>query len=338
MNCFVHVSSIYLLVVEVCAGAGGLSFGFHKNEYEIVLLNEINSDCCETLRKNYKDVNIEQKDMIHLDLNQLENIDILIGGVPCQSFSLIGLKKGLKDDRGKLMIEFNRLIKECNPKMFLIENVKGLKFHNKGETLKALKKLFSKDKQYNIYDKVLHCNDYNIAQNRERLFILGVRKDMDKIESIDGYFPPKNENKLVLKDVLIDVPKSQGNTYSSYKKSIFDLVPQGGCWVDLPSHIQDEYCGTIKKKYGGSRGVARRLHMDKPCVTILTTPSQKMTERIHPLETRPLTIRESARIQSFPDDYVFHGSISSQYKQIGNAVPPNLSFEIAKHLKPFLCT
>ena len=130
---------------------------------------------------------------------------------------------------------------------------------------------------------------------------------------------------MVLREALKDVPKSPYQLYSENKKKIMDLVPAGGCWVDLPKEIAKRYMGKSYYSGGGKRGMARRISWDEPCLTLTTSPSQKQTERCHPDETRPFTVREYARIQSFPDDWEFEGSLSEQYKQIGNAVPVELA-------------
>ena len=132
-----------------------------------------------------------------------------------------------------------------------------------------------------------------------------------------------------MKDVLSNCPKSCGTVYNKDKYDIMKLVPEGGCWIDVPVELQKSYMGDSYNAGGGKRGVLKRLDMKKPCLTLLTTPSQKQTERCHPIETRPLQILEYARIQTFPDDYKFAGSTTQIYKQIGNAVPVNLSRAIA---------
>jgi DNA (cytosine-5)-methyltransferase 1 len=135
---------------------------------------------------------------------------------------------------------------------------------------------------------------------------------------------------------LEDCPESNGVEYSEHKKRLFEMIPEGGCWVNLPETIQKEYLGNTYNSGGGKRGILKRLDMNNPCLTLLTTPSQKQTERCHPIKTRPLQILEYARIQTFPDEYIFCGSINQIYKQIGNAVPVNLSYNIAIEIKKVL--
>lgn len=128
--------------------------------------------------------------------------------------------------------------------------------------------------------------------------------------------------------MLKNCPISDGQSFSESKRRVLDLVPPGGCWVDLPEDIAKKYMGKSYYSSGGRRGIARRISWDEPCLTLTTSPSQKQTERCHPSETRPFTVREYARIQSFPDDWVFEGSMSEKYKQIGNAVPVEMAHRI----------
>ena len=315
--------------IEVCAGAGGLSLGFIKAGFKPILLNDNNKYCCETLKLNHKDVNVLCGDMLDIDSDKYKNkIDILMGGVPCQSFSQAGKRKGIKVDRGKLFFHFIKMIDEINPKIFLIENVKGLLSLDKGNTFKYILNEFEKINKYNVKYKVLNANDYSVAQNRLRLIIVGVNKSIKNEFS----FPKEHDYKPVLKDVLTNCPESEGSLYKQAKADVLKLVPQGGCWIDLPKDIQKSYMGASYNSGGGRRGIAKRLDMNKPSLTILCSPQQKQTERCHPIETRPLQILESARIQSFPDDYKFFGSLAQKYKQIGNAVPPNMSKAIAEEI------
>ena len=318
--------------VEVCAGAGGLSTGFCKQGFNPLLLNDFDKSCCNTLENNHEDCNIVKDSFTNINFLQYKNVDVLMGGVPCQSFSQAGKRKGLEDDRGNLLVEFIKLIEKITPKVFLIENVKGLITHENGETFQKIKNKINKINKYNLHYKVLNANNYNVPQKRERLCIIGTLKTLNNTFK----FPEPNTYKPVLKDVLLEVPESQGYEYPQSKKEIMELVPPGGCWINLPLNIQKEYMKNSFNSGGGKRGIARRLSMDEPSLTLTTSPCQKQTERCHPNETRPLNIREYAIIQTFPDNYIFSGSIAQQYKQIGNAVPVNLAIEIAKSVKSFL--
>lgn len=320
--------------IEVCAGAGGLSKGFIDIGFDAILLNDMDKHCIETLRLNHPNVPLFKGSMmdINLDKYKNKNIDILMGGVPCQSFSQAGKREGIKDDRGKLILHFIKMINIINPKIFIIENVKGLISHNKGETLKFVISEINKLNKYNVKYKVLNSNNYSVPQNRERLIIIGVHNKIKK----PFIFPKEHVKKPILKDVLVNCPKSEGIEYNKEKKKLMSLIPQGGCWINLPENLQKSYMGKSYYSGGGKRGILKRLDMNKPSLTLLTTPSQKQTERCHPIETRPLQILEYARIQTFPDNYKFSGSINQKYKQIGNAVPVNLGKAIAQAVLTFL--
>ena len=313
--------------IEVCAGAGGLSQGLIRAGFKPLLLNEIDTVCCKTLKKNHADVEVDSHDMRNIDLTEFKGtVDLLAGGVPCQSFSQAGKRKGLDDDRGNLILDFARLINECRPRCFLIENVEGLKTHENGKTFRKVLEVLE-GTGYKVSHRILNAVDYGVPQKRKRLFIVGVRDEQEyTFPSSDGI------EKKVLRDVLFEVPPSLGAKYPARKAEILNMVPPGGCWIDLPTEVQKEYMGGAFESEGGRRGMARRLSMDEPCLTLTTSPCQKQTERCHPLETRPLTVREYARIQTFPDSYEFVGTMAQQYKQIGNAVPVMLAYHIGLSL------
>ena len=311
--------------IEVCSGAGGLSAGLIKAGFTPLLLNDNNKDCCKTLKHNHPTINVICESMDKIDFSPYINkVDLLTGGVPCQAFSQSGSRKGLEDPRGELMLKFIDILELVKPKTFMIENVKGLLNHDSGNTIKIIINSLNKSNLYDISYKCLDASKYNVPQKRERVFIVGVLKSVNRPFT----FPEESPIKKVLKDVLFDVPLSNGAKYSEEKIQLFKMIPQGGCWIHLPENLQREYLGNSFHSGGGKRGILYRLSMEKPSLTLLCTPSQKQTERCHPLEERPLTIREYARIQSFDDDYQFIGSQSSQYKQIGNAVP----VELARHM------
>src|SRR5699024_868860 len=224
-----------------------------------------------------------------------------------------------------------KIIEEVNPKVFVLENVRGLLTHDNGKTFETVYMILNK-LGYNVEYKVLNAWEHNVPQKRERIFIVGVQERYD--QQIE--WPKKYKYKPLLKDVLHNVPPSKGSEYPAGKKEVLDLVPAGGCWVDLPEEIAKDYMGKSYFSGGGKRGMARRLSYDEPSLTLTTSPAQKQTERCHPTETRPLNLKEYARIQTFPDDYEFKGSISAIYRQIGNAVPVNLAYEIGKSIVSLL--
>lgn len=327
-------------VLELFAGAGGLAVGLEKAGLKCVALNEIDKWACDTLRKNRPNWNVLEGDIKAFDFSHYHNkIDVVTGGFPCQAFSYAGKKLGFNDARGTLFYEFARVVKEVNPPICIGENVRGLLSHENGKTLQGMISILD-EIGYNVVPyQVLKAVNYRVPQKRERLILVGIRKDITTI-----YEYPKPHSKTYnLSDALkkgelfdCDVPHSSGAKYPTSKKKVLDLVPQKGYWRDLPLEIQKEFMGQSFFLGGGKTGMARRIGWDEPCLTLTCSPAQKQTERCHPEETRPFTVREYARIQTFPDEWQFAGSIAQQYKQIGNAVPVNLGAEVGYSIVKFL--
>lgn len=312
--------------IELFAGAGGLSLGLEKAGFDVVELVEFDHNACETLKKNRPRWNIIEDDIHNVDFKQYKGkIDVVTGGAPCQAFSYAGKRKGFGDVRGTLFEEYARCVSQVQPKMFLFENVKGLLSHDDGRTFKTIFATLE-ELGYVLTFEVLNACYFGVGQKRERLILIGIRNDL--ANKIRFKFPKAEKRATTLREALKDVPKSKFTPYSQKKKEVLKLVPEGGCWVDLPEDIAKEYMGKSYYSGGGRRGMARRIAWDEPCLTLTTSPSQKQTERCHPEETRPFTVREYARIQSFPDNWEFVGSLSNQYKQIGNAVPVELARRI----------
>lgn len=329
-------------LVELFAGGGGLALGMEKAGFQSVLLNEFDKHACSTLRYNRPHWNVIEGDVSHVDFTAYKDqIDILSGGFPCQAFSYAGKKLGFEDARGTLFFEFARAVKETNPKVIVAENVRGLLKHENGKTLEAISNIID-ELGYELVDpRVLKAAFYQVPQKRERLFLVGVRKDLT--HKVKFHWPSPYTRIMTMRDALkkgelfdSDVPESAGQSYPQRKAEILAKVPQGGYWRDLPDDLQREY---MKKSYylgGGKTGMARRLSWDEPSLTLTCAPAQKQTERCHPEETRPLTVREYARIQTFPDSWNFAGPLTAQYKQIGNAVPVNLAYAVGRALVSLL--
>ncbi len=324
--------------IELFAGAGGMALGMERAGIEHLLLNDFDRYATATLKKNRPHWNVIHGDVATIDFTPYRGkIDLLTGGFPCQAFSYAGKKRGLEDTRGTLFYEFARALKETKPKLFLAENVRGLLNHDKGRTLKTIVEVFQMMGYRVLEPRVLKAIHYRVPQKRERLFIVGIRKEY--ADGVVFRWPTPDPGRYTLKDALKkgplyaeDVPDSAGQRYPEKKKAILDLVPPGGYWRDLPLELQKSYM--MKSFYlgGGKTGIARRIAWDEPCLTLTCSPAQKQTERCHPDETRPFTVREYARIQTFPDEWVFEGSITQQYKQIGNAVPVNLAYALGRSL------
>jgi len=348
--------------VELFAGAGGLAIGLESAGFKHIALNELDKSASRTLRTNISgselldnledinnrliDASIEKPLILNNDISKINfkplkgKVDFLSGGFPCQAFSYAGNKHGFEDTRGTLFFEFARAIKEIQPTVFLGENVKGLLNHEDGKTLDTIKNTIKELGYTLIPPKVLKAIFYRVPQKRERLFLVGIKNEVaEKIDLNSFKWPSPCEKIYTVKDGLksgelfeTDVPESDGQSYPLRKQQIMKEVPQGGYWRDLDDDLQQEY---MKGSYflgGGKTGMARRLSWDEPSLTLTTSPAQKQTERCHPEAERPLTYREYARIQTFPDTWKFEGSLTNQYKQIGNAVPVNLAERVGNSL------
>lgn len=232
---------------------------------------------------------------------------------------------GLEDVRGTMFFYYAEFLRQLQPKMFLAENVKGLTTHDGGRTIQTMVDVFE-DLGYTVEWKVLNAWDYGVAEKRQRVVIIGTRNDLK--ESVKFEYPEPHEYKPVLRDVLQNVPKSVGAKYPEKKKKVFDLVPPGGYWRDLPDDVARDYMKSCYFMGGGRTGIARRISWDEPSLTLTCSPMMKQTDRCHPDESRPFTTREYARIQSFPDEWSFSGKMNDIYKQIGNAVPVELAKEV----------
>ena len=320
--------------IELFAGAGGLALGLEQAGFEHVLLNEFMPEACETLRINRPNWNVVEGDVSQIDFRHFKGkVDVVSGGFPCQAFSYAGNRAGFEDARGTLFFEFARVIKETQPKMFIGENVRGLLTHDNGKTIAVIKSVIA-DLGYELVEpRILKAIFYRVPQKRERLLLIGVRKDLAKYFKYT--WPQKAARMYTVRDALkkgelypCNVPVSEGQRYPQRKAEILAMVPPGGYWRDLPVEVQKEYMKGSFYLSGGKTGMARRLSWNAPSLTLTCAPAQTQTERCHPEESRPLTVREYARIQTFPDDWKFAGSQGIQYKQIGNAVPVNLAYAV----------
>lgn len=312
--------------IELFAGAGGLALGMENAGIKHSLLVEIDKHAAATLKNNRPKWNVSCADAREISYEGM-SADIVTGGFPCQAFSYAGNQMGFEDARGTLFFELARCIKEVQPKIAVGENVRGLLAHDDGKTLRAMLSILD-DLGYRVAFRVLRAQYLDVPQKRERLVIIAVRKDLD----LPILFPKEKDYTISMREALENVPLSPGQEYPKRKREIMELVPAGGYWRDLPIDLQKEYMAGSFHLGGGKTGMARRLAWDEPSLTLTCSPAQKQTERCHPEETRPLNVREYARVQTFPDDWKFEGSVNSQYKQIGNAVPVNLGYHVGRCL------
>lgn len=324
--------------VELFAGGGGLALGMSLAGFSHVLLSEFDRSACSTLRYNRPDWNVVEGDVRNIDFTPLrDKVDFISGGFPCQAFSYAGKQGGFRDTRGTLFFELARAVNEIRPKVFMAENVKGLASHDDGRTISVIRNTIAELGYTLVEPRVLKAIMYQVPQKRERLILIAIRNDL--AEKVRFHWPSPYTNVLTLRDAFYkgiiydtDVPDSEGSKYPLKKQKVLELVPQGGDWRSLPEDVARDYMGGSWLLGGGKTGMARRLALDEPSLTLTCSPCQKQTERCHPLETRPLTVREYARIQTFPDDWTFAGTMSDKYKQIGNAVPVNLAWAVGRSL------
>lgn len=320
-----------LKIMSLFSGCGGMDLGFVMAEhpelsYEIAWANDFDEYACETYKKNFKH-DIVCKDIWDIDLDKTPKADVIIGGFPCEDFSVLRgeKRKGFKAKRGLLYTKFVEAVAKKLPMFFVAENVKGLLSMHKGWAIKKIKEDFEKvdDAGYNVQYKLINFADFGIPQRRERVIIVGIRNDLN----IEFEFPkPTHENKHVpVKQALKGVENvSANNELMRVQKSTVEKlkqIPAGGNYKSLPDHAHRNWMSLIYK----------RLHPDQPSPTIVACGGGG-TWGYHYSEPRPLTNRERARIQTFPDDFEFIGSTTEVRKQIGNAVPPLGIKPIAEHL------
>lgn len=321
--------------IELFAGAGGLALGLEQAGFQHIGLVEFNPSAANTLLLNRPEWNVICEDIAIISQRDLESefnikkgeLDLLSGGAPCQSFSYAGKRLGLQDVRGTMFYHYATFLEKLQPKMFLFENVRGLLTHDNGQTYKTILDIFQQQGYKTTY-KILNAWDYGVPQKRERLITIGIRNDFEG--KCKFSYPEKHDYKPVIRDIKLDSNPSKDDCakYSAYKSSVFALVPPGGYWRNIDPVIAKEYMKTCWEMGGGRTGILRRIGLDEPSLTVLTNPGMKQTDRCHPLEVRPFSYRENARIQTFPDTWSFYGKLAEKYKQVGNAVPVNLAKEI----------
>lgn len=361
-----------LKVIDLFSGVGGLSYGFaHDDNFEIIAANEILPNMAKAYSLNHPSVRVYTEDIKDFNAQKIEDdlhiktneIEIIIGGPPCQAYSTVG-KRLIEDPRGKLFQEYYRVLKEFNPKLFLFENVRGLLSIQDGELLKTIISLFE-SLGYKVQYRLLNAADYGAPQIRERVVIIGSKLKTDfqypepthyNPEEAPDLFSKKLRPYLTLEEAISDLPFIKSNEESfeyvsgaqnDFQKimrknaptklmdhsspnnnakliKIMELLPDGGTPEDLPESLRPT---------SGFKNTYCRLWWKRPATTItrnLSTPSSSRC--IHPKAPRPLTTREGARIQCFPDNYQFYGARSDRNLQIGNAVPTSLSSALAKSI------
>lgn len=319
-------------VVSLFSGCGGMDLGFYKEGFNILWANDIDPVACKTYRENIGD-HIISGDITKIDFETIPKCDVLLGGFPCQDFSVIWKRGGINTERGNLYRNFVEIVRLKEPKVFIAENVKGILSANKGKAIEQIVNDFSKTGQYGyeISVNLVNFADYGTPQLRQRVLIIGVRKDLDaKFEIPKPTHTP--ENYVSSKEALKEVKKVPlNNEHQNINPSTIEklkLIPAGGNFSDIPKNSPHYVKGMISHVY-------RRLHPDKPSTTIIAAGGGG-TWGYHYSEPRPLTNRERARLFGYPDDFAFIGSITEVRRQIGNSVAPTGIQVFAKQIKSFL--
>ncbi len=334
--------------ISLFSGAMGLDLGLEKAGIRIKLCQDFDESCYRTMLKNKKPAmtgdirEIDSSTILEASGLKKEKVFLLCGGPPCQPFSTAGKRLGINDPRGSLFMDYVRMVNEIRPRFFVFENVKGLtsiavdKGGEPGEVLNIILAEFQKI-GYKTVHGVLDAVHYGVPQFRERLIILGSRDQEDIYLPAQTHFQRHqlpNMRWRTLGGAIKDLEDNPGpcTHFSEERLKFLRLVPEGGNWRDLPKEIQPIAMGGAWESGGGKVGFYRRLSYAQPSPTVVTSPVQKATMMCHPTKDRPLSVKEYARIQQFPDDWKIEGTISNQYKQIGNAVPVGLAEAIGKVL------
>lgn len=322
-------------IVSLFAGAGGLDLGFKKAGFDVVWANEYDKDIWKTYEKNHPETALDRRSITQILNEEVPECDGIIGGPPCQSWSEAGSMRGVEDNRGQLFFDFIRLLEAKQPHFFLAENVSGMLLGRHKEALENIKTHFRKaGVGYDLHFQMLNAKDFKVPQDRKRVFFIGFRKDL----KVNFKFPSGFKNKIPMSDAIGDLTenvmvakngKGANNGHCNIPNheymdggfsSMFMSRNRVRSWDDVSFTIQ-----------AGARHAP--LHPQAPKMKFI---EQNIREFVKDKEHlyRRLSVRECARIQTFPDDFIFHyDNISAGYKMIGNAVPVRLAYYLAKEIK-----
>lgn len=355
-----------MTAISLFSGAMGLDIGVEKAGFHVLAAVEMNKNACEAIRLNRPDIHLFDQDVNNVTGDMLleasglrkGKLDLLVGGPPCQSFSMAGKRKSLTDTKGDCVFQYIRLLEELNPKTFIMENVRGIlsskvqldgleivNDNGEKETIDAeypVAEYIQKRMQelgYRVEYKLLNSADYGTPQKRYRVFFIGTRLNgelnfPEETHSKDGIGNLKKW--VTFKDVMEYLEKEQieNVTYIPYnekRSKYMELIPKGGGnWRDLSPEIAEAAMGKAYTSGGGRVGFCRRIKLDEPTPTLLTSPSHNSTMLGHPIENRPLSVEEYKVIQQFPIDWKLPSSTAAKYMVIGNAVPTGLAYAVAK--------
>lgn len=344
-------------VISLFSGAMGLDIGLGKAGLNVAIGQDFEKTCVETMKANGHNVlggdirEIQPQTLLDMTGLKVGEPFLLCGGPPCQPFSTAGKRMGINDPRGSLFMDFIRMIDYIRPRFFVMENVKGIMSaplkhvpseerndtdleQKLGTVLDVILAEFKKLGYKTVYG-VLDAVNYGVPQFRERFVLIGSRDEEDIFLPIPTNFQMHQNPECRWKTVgeVIKGLEYDGSAcapLSEERKEYLHMVPEGGNWRDLPKDIIPTAMGGAYESGGGKVGFYRRLSYNQPSPTVVTSPVQKATMMCHPVLDRPLSLREYARIQQFPDDWIFVGTVAEKYRQIGNAVPVGLAEAIGK--------
>lgn len=344
-------------VISLFSGAMGLDIGLEKAGLNVVIGQDFDESCVKTMQVNGHNVlggdirEIDPRKLLELTGLSVGEPFLICGGPPCQPFSTAGKRLGINDPRGSLFMDFIRMIDYIRPRFFVMENVKGIMSaplkhvplaerdendpeQRLGTVLDVILAEFDKLGYKTVYG-VLDAVNYGVPQFRERFVLIGSRDNEDIFLPLPTHFQMHQDKSYqwkTVRDAIADLEFDKGEcaTLSEERLKFLKMIPEGGNWRDLPKDIIPIAMGGAYKSGGGKVGFYRRLSYDQPSPTVVTSPVQKATMMCHPIQDRPLSIKEYARIQQFPDDWIFTGTTAAKYRQIGNAVPVGLAEAIGK--------
>ncbi|QFU25095.1 DNA cytosine methyltransferase [Shewanella eurypsychrophilus] len=354
------------IALSFFSGAMGLDLGIEKAGFDIRLACEVDKYCRQTIAINrpntalLSDINdYEASDIKNAARLTNEDIDLIVGGPPCQAFSTAGKRKGFNDDRGNAFLKFLQLSIDLNPKYIVLENVRGLlscpmehRPHEhrgegypdlsedelKGGALNFALKMLDKS-GYGYSFELYNSANFGTSQTRERVIIICSRNG----QTPPFLTPSHSDNPKfglpqwnTLKQCISNIDKHDHLNFPEKRLKYYRLLKSGQNWKNLPVDLQKEAMGKSYFSGGGKTGFLRRLSWDKPSPTLVTHPAMPATDLGHPVESRPLSIQEYKRIQQFPDDWKLAGPLIQQYKQVGNAVPIGLGYAVGKHIQDLL--
>ena len=337
--------------ISLFSGAMGLDIGLMQAGVQFAIGQDIDESCVRTMRLNghqglLGDIRkISSRDLLDITNMRVGEPFLICGGPPCQPFSTAGKRLGINDPRGSLFRDFARVIRDINPRFFVMENVKGLVsaplrdqsgLSSETKVIDIILEEFQKLRYKTVYG-VLDAVNYGAPQFRERFLLVGSRDGEDIFMPVPTHFRVHQDAAYrwrTLGDAIRDLENIPGECDSFSENRLYFLrkIPEGGNWRDLPASLIPEAMGGAYESGGGKVGFYRRLSYSQPSPTVVTSPVQKATMMCHPVKDRPLSVAEYARIQQFPPDWKFTGATASKYRQIGNAVPVGLAKAIGEML------